>query len=173
MELEIVKAGLEDIASLSIFSINTFTDTFKGTCTDEDLEYFLSTTYSPQILMEELENPLSEVWLLKLEEKITGFIKLNFSAPLPSPQSGSGMEIQRLYIDKEYHSLGMGKKLMELAETRARENHENRIWLGVWEYNEKAKNFYEKWGFQYFGSHPFPIGNTPQVDLWMFKNLVF
>jgi len=168
----LTKAEKKDIQSLSLFSKRSFTDTFKGTCTDQDLEYFLENTYAPHLLEMEFNNPRSEVWLLKKNENIAGYIKLNFNAVLPEPQSGQGMEIQRLYIGKEFIGLGLGKTLMIHAEKRAREENESLLWLGVWEHNENAKRFYENLGFEYFGSHPFPIGNTPQVDLWMIKPLI-
>jgi ribosomal protein S18 acetylase RimI-like enzyme len=32
------------------------------------------------------------------------------------------------------------------------------LWLGVWENNHKAILFYQKWGFEIFGSHGFILG---------------
>jgi ribosomal protein S18 acetylase RimI-like enzyme len=171
-EFIIQKAEERDIHYLSVFACRTFADTFRGTCSDSDLENFLNSTYAPEILLKEWKDPLSEVWLIKRKEELAGYIKLNFHAVLPKPQTGTGMEIQRLYIDKKFFGQGLGKKLMQFAEGYARKLGEDVLWLGVWEFNEKAKNFYEKLGFQYFGSHPFPIGNTPQVDLWMIKKLI-
>ncbi len=52
------------------------------------------------------------------------------------------------------------------------DNKYDSIWLGVWEHNEKAKAFYQKWGFVDTGvTHDFPIGNTPQTDHWFIKSL--
>ena len=46
------------------------------------------------------------------------------------------------------------------------------MWLGVWEHNYRAQKFYQKMGFEDTGyKHPFPIGNTPQTDLWYWKFL--
>ena len=41
------------------------------------------------------------------------------------------------------------------------------IWLGVWERNERAIRFYEKWGFREAGTHDFILGNDVQNDLIM------
>jgi len=171
MEFDLVLAGPKDIDELSEFSKKTFTETFKGTCSDKDLEIFLENTYSPEVLEQELKNKQSEVWFIRVRGNLAGFIKFNFQAALPYPVFGKGLEIQRLYLDTSYQGSGLGKKFMDFAESRARETGEEQIWLGVWEFNEKAKPFYEKLGFRYFGSHPFPIGHTPQVDLWMKKKI--
>ena len=42
------------------------------------------------------------------------------------------------------------------------------LWLGVWEYNTKARNFYKDFGFVKFGEHPFVLGSDVQTD-WMMK----
>ena len=52
----------------------------------------------------------------------------------------------------------------------AAEKNYDLVWLGVWEHNERALNFYKKFGFIDTGfKHPFPIGNTPQTDNWLIK----
>ena len=59
---------------------------------------------------------------------------------------------------------------MNFALNFAAEKDYEIIWLGVWEYNEKAKSFYRKFGFEDTGvEHPFPIGNTPQTDRWLYR----
>ncbi|ULQ53873.1 GNAT family N-acetyltransferase [Flavihumibacter fluvii] len=45
------------------------------------------------------------------------------------------------------------------------------VCLGVWERNEKAIRFYLKNGFEKLGSPIFLLGNHPQTDWLMGKNL--
>jgi ribosomal protein S18 acetylase RimI-like enzyme len=45
------------------------------------------------------------------------------------------------------------------------------MWLGVWEYNPRAQRFYEKNGFRIVGSHVFLLGEDPQTDLLMQREL--
>jgi len=59
---------------------------------------------------------------------------------------------------------------MNFALDFAKQKNYDLIWLGVWEHNERAKSFYKKFGFEDSGvEHPFPIGNTPQTDVWFYK----
>ncbi|MNP85615.1 Protease synthase and sporulation negative regulatory protein PAI 1 [compost metagenome] len=58
-------------------------------------------------------------------------------------------------------------KALELA---SREN-KTKIWLGVWEKNENAKEFYGKQGFVRTGAHPFFMGDDEQTDYIMTKVL--
>jgi ribosomal protein S18 acetylase RimI-like enzyme len=45
------------------------------------------------------------------------------------------------------------------------------IWLGVWERNERAIHFYERWGFVTVGNRQFALGPELQTDLVMAKAL--
>jgi diamine N-acetyltransferase len=47
------------------------------------------------------------------------------------------------------------------------------VWLGVWEHNSRAINFYKKNGFVEFDKHIFKLGDDEQTDILMklkFKN---
>jgi hypothetical protein len=39
------------------------------------------------------------------------------------------------------------------------------LWLGVWDRNSNARQFYAKNGFMPFGSHMFMLGNDEQKDI--------
>ncbi|GAA4792702.1 hypothetical protein GCM10023231_21090 [Olivibacter ginsenosidimutans] len=41
------------------------------------------------------------------------------------------------------------------------------IWLGVWEDNQRAIQFYKKNGFITFDKHVFTLGNDKQTDIMM------
>jgi hypothetical protein len=41
------------------------------------------------------------------------------------------------------------------------------MWLGIWEENPRAIRFYEKRGFEKFGSHSFRLGQDEQTDILM------
>ena len=42
-----------------------------------------------------------------------------------------------------------------------------KLWLGVWERNDRARAFYVKCGFADAGEHIFLFGTDPQTDLIM------
>ena len=61
----------------------------------------------------------------------------------------------------------MMKKCLEIAY----EMKKDVVWLGVWEHNLRAIDFYSKWGFEKFGTHVFILGDDPQTDWLMAKKL--
>jgi ribosomal protein S18 acetylase RimI-like enzyme len=60
---------------------------------------------------------------------------------------------------------------MEAAIQIAMDHKKAVIWLGVWEHNRRAIDFYIKWGFKRFGEHIFMLGEDAQTDLLLRKTL--
>jgi ribosomal protein S18 acetylase RimI-like enzyme len=58
--------------------------------------------------------------------------------------------------------------MLEYAITKAKNKLKKVLWLGVWERNRRAIDFYSRFGFQKFGEHVFMVGNDAQTD-WLMK----
>jgi diamine N-acetyltransferase len=169
--LHIRRAVAGDAPLLSALSAVTFFDTFKGTCTDEDIQGFIETCFNPGQVHKELLDADDFYFIAFLNEEAAGYIRLKEDeSGVSEIKKHRGIELKRIYVLKEYHSQKIGAKLMNFALDFAAEKNYELIWLGVWEHNEKAKAFYKKFGFEDTGSkHPFPIGSTPQTDNWLFR----
>jgi ribosomal protein S18 acetylase RimI-like enzyme len=63
----------------------------------------------------------------------------------------------------------VGQLLYDQALETAQSLNKSYLWLGVWEENLRALNFYRKNGFVEFGSHTFSLGEEDQTDLMMKK----
>lgn len=77
------------------------------------------------------------------------------------------MELERIYILREFQRKSIGKKLLTNVIEIAKKKEVNYLWLGVWEKNKKGIEFYKKEGFTTFNSHSFKMGNEIQTDLLM------
>jgi ribosomal protein S18 acetylase RimI-like enzyme len=82
------------------------------------------------------------------------------------------MEIVRLYVLPESIGHGIGARLMQECIDTATSRGFETLWLGVWERNGRAIQFYQKWGFEEVGSHIFQLGSDAQTDLIMQKPLL-
>ena len=173
MEINIRRITAADVASLSIMAKQTFYDTFTGTCTEEDMQSFLEEYFNKKRLGTEVSNADNfyffaeaggvPVAYLQFMEDYSGF---------PLIKKWKALELKRIYVVKEYHGKGIAQKLMDYILNYAIEGHYEVVWLGVWEKNMRAQKFYEKYGFVNSGHiHDFPIGNTPQTDIWFWKFL--
>lgn len=171
--MQIRRAILNDAATLSQLASKTFYDTFTGTCTEDDMRDFLFEYYNIEQVIKELSDPTDYFYFAEIDGDAAGYIRIKEDySGFAELQQYKALELKRLYVLKEYHGKEVAKKLMNFVLDFARENSYNLVWLGVWEHNERAKKFYIKNGFVDTGyKHPFPIGNTPQTDLWYWRKL--
>lgn len=164
LKIEPVKSDELDI--LVNISCETFYQTFYMQNTKEDMDLFLQSSFNPRKLQVELLQPDNHFFFAKEAGMIAGYLKLS-TAPF-SELDGEVLEISRIYVSKDKLGRGVGKALMEFAISFATQLNKNLVYLGVWEQNKKAINFYKRFGFVEFGQHTFMVGNDAQTDL-LFK----
>ncbi len=173
MEVTTRRAGLADAKALAALSVQTFYDTFTGTCTEEDMQSFLEDYFNLNQVIKELENDNDRYYLAEVNGKPVGYLRfMEDYDSFPHIKQWKALELKRIYIDKAYHGKGVAQIFMDLILNYAIDNKYQVVWLGVWEYNMKAQKFYQKYGFIDSGhTHDFPIGSTPQTDRWFWKFL--
>jgi len=163
MEITIRRVTIDDVATLSTIAKQTFYDTFTGTCTEADMQSFLEEYFNEAQLLKELSNPNDCCFFAVVDGNPVGYIRfMEDYSSLPLMKQWKALELKRIYLLKE--------QLLDFMISYARKENYQAIWLGVWEYNLRAQRFYEKYGFVNSGhKHDFPIGDTPQTDLWFWK----
>ncbi|UAY51393.1 GNAT family N-acetyltransferase [Ferruginibacter albus] len=167
----IQKIEVTDAEVLSALAKQTFYDTFTGTCTEEDMQGFLEQYFNVVQITKELEEKDSFNFFAMIDNAPAGYIRFKQDdESFPQINKWKAIELKRLYIQKKFHGKGIAQQLMGLFLDHAVSNKYEAAWLGVWEFNFRAQKFYGKYGFIDSGyRHDFPIGNTPQTDLWFWK----
>jgi diamine N-acetyltransferase len=168
---EITKASVLDVETIVAISRKTFYETFAKDNSEEDMQLYLDENVNPEKLTAELNNPDSEFYLAKNNDETIGFLKVNFAKAQTELHDTQSLEIERIYVVQEFHGQKVGQLLFAKAVAIAQANNLNYIWLGVWEENVKAIEFYLKNGFVAFDKHEFTLGNDVQTDILMKLNL--
>jgi diamine N-acetyltransferase len=168
---QLVKVELADVNDLSALSQATFLETFAADNLKENIEKYVHERLSPATLSVELMNDQSEFYFLKFDNQIVGYLKVNFNNAQTELLGHDRMELERIYVIRSHHGKGAGQVLLEKAFSIGREHNVAFIWLGVWEKNVKAIQFYKKNGFEQTGSHDFTLGEDIQTDIIMSKKL--
>jgi diamine N-acetyltransferase len=173
MEINIRRITAADVTVLAALARKTFYDTFTGTCTEEDMQDFLQKYFNEQKLLADINMPGSIFYFAEIEGIPAGYLQfMEDYNSFPLMKKWKALELKRIYVLSEYKGKGIAQKLMDLILSYAVENKYEVVWLGVWEHNDRAQRFYEKYGFVNSGhTHDFPIGNTPQTDNWLWKFL--
>jgi GNAT superfamily N-acetyltransferase len=119
-------------------------------------------------LTSELLNQDSLFYFARLDEEIVGYLKLNFNqAQKEEVLKGEAFEIERFYILKLYHRKGFGSQLFNKAIKIGKDKGYEQLWLGVWEHNKRALEFYVEKGLTPFSTHVFQLGQDTQTDILM------
>jgi len=172
MEIRISMAGKEEATVIADMSIRTFEETFASHNTAENMEHFLRTQFTREILIQQVGAPRNDFLLAWLDDRLAGYARLYDSPELPRELSGTrAIEVSRFYAEQFAIGKGVGKSLMEACFDLARKREKEWIWLGVWEKNHRAIAFYEKMGFRIFGRHIFLLGQDVQHDWEMKRKL--
>ncbi len=163
----IKKIGLSEIQKLQKIGRQTFSETFADNNSEENMNDYLEEKFSIEKLTSELTNPNSEFYFASADDKILGYLKVNFAESQTELKDKNALEIERIYVLKEFHGHKIGQILYDKAVQIAKDADLNYIWLGVWEENYRALNFYKKNGFVEFDKHIFRLGDDEQTDLLM------
>jgi ribosomal protein S18 acetylase RimI-like enzyme len=160
---EIKKVTINDLDQLQKIGRQTFRETFASGNTEENLNKYLDEGFSVAKLTLELNDQNSEFYFATLDNNVIGYLKMNFGQSKTELQDNKAVEIERIYVLKEYHGKNIGQLLYDKAISIARQKNADFVWLGVWEKNPRAINFYKKNGFVEFDKHIFKLVSCPEI----------
>jgi len=166
-KIEIRKSELTDLENLRAIGMQTFIETFGEMNTQENMTKYLTESFNEERLRSELTNPDTVIYFAILENQVIGYVKLNFGEAQTEIKDQKSLEIERIYVLKEYYGKGVGQVLYNTALDIARQKKVEAVWLGVWEENPRAISFYKKNGFVEFDKHVFILGDDVQTDIMM------
>jgi diamine N-acetyltransferase len=165
-------AGINDRQLIADMSRQTFYDTFAMHNSKENMDKFMNEQFTPELLLEEVGAP-GNIFLLAYDDgQPAGYVRMREYNNPPELGSSNAIEIARIYALPSAIGRGVGKKLMQECINIAQEKKKEALWLGVWEKNLRAIEFYAKWGFEKFATHVFMLGDDAQTDWLMKKSLI-
>jgi ribosomal protein S18 acetylase RimI-like enzyme len=169
--IQIRRAGEDDALELSILAERTFRAAFTELNTAANMQLHCAATYSHALQLAEIREPGRETWVVETNARLVAYVQLRADATSPVISGERPIEIQRFYVDASHHGAGLAHQLMAHVAARAEAAGSTVLWLGVWERNPRALAFYRKWGFDVVAEHIFTVGNDPQRDLIMRRDV--
>lgn len=160
-----------DAELVADLSRQTFHETFAHQNTKANMDKFMNEQFSKQSLIEEVGAEGNIFFLAFWGDDALGYVRLREFTNPKALEHVDAIEIARIYVLQSAIGKGVGKELMQQSITTARNMQKQMIWLGVWEKNHHAIDFYQKFGFEKFDEHDFLLGNDVQRDWLMKKQL--
>ena len=159
--------SMSDIHELQNLSRITFAETFSSDNSEDNMDKYLAEAFSIEKLSKEVEDPNSLFYFAVVNSIPVGYLKINKGLIQSGPIGKKSIEIERIYVLREYHGKYVGKTLCDKAIDLSKKEGAEFVWLGVWERNLRAIRFYEKNGFSAFDKHIFKLGDEDQTDILM------
>ena len=170
--VSIRRATIADATALSEFGARTFFEAFASDNTPEDMRQHLQSAWRPELQGAEINDPLLHTLLASdANGALAGFAQLRAGHAPAGVTTRHAIELRRFYIDRPWQGRGLARQLMDTVVECARQQGARELWLGVWERNARAQAFYRKCGFRQVGTQIFVVGQDPQTDHVMLREL--
>ena len=162
---------VDELPELLEFAKSTFIEAFGDQNSEEDMALYVNQKFTMDQIRIEFMNESSRFYTVKRESAIIAYLKLNAGDAQSEEDLENALEIERLYVRKDFQNRNIGQFLINECVNISREEGYEYLWLGVWEENVGAIRFYERNGFIPFGKHEFKLGNDLQQDLLLRRQL--
>ena len=171
--VKIRRAIFDDAETLAEIGLQSFNEAFADNPKNhpDDMKIYTDEAFSIENLQQELIDADAIFFVAQLENEIIGYAKLQQNSREDCVTGENPLELNRLYALDRHIGKGIGKALMLKCLEFAEANAHDTFWLGVWEFNFRAQEFYKKFGFEKCGEHIFQLGSDPQID-WIMQRKI-
>lgn len=172
-EIKVRLAQSEDAEILSKIGWQSFNEAFADHPKNhpDDMKIYMDEAFSVETISKDLQESNTFYLIAELENETAGYAKIKFDTREDCVSGDKPVELCRLYALDKFIGKGVGKTLMTEILRLAGEKNCDTIWLGVWEFNYRAQEFYKKFGFDKCGEHVFLLGTDPQID-WVLQRKI-
>jgi ribosomal protein S18 acetylase RimI-like enzyme len=166
------RATTADADRLALIGGATFLDTFAGLLDGDAIVDHCAREHSSSTYRRYLSEG-AQAWLV---EACSGTAPVGFSllgsTDLPgSTSDGSDIELKRIYTLSRFHGRGIGSALMQQAMDFAEQKGHQRLLLGVYAGNGRARAFYAKNGFRQIADRRFRVGDREYDDVVLARQI--
>jgi GNAT superfamily N-acetyltransferase len=153
-----------DAQALAEFAAKAFSDTYRESDDPTDIASYVAEHFNVPAVSSVLRDPACTTLLAESAKRIAGYAVLKFAEAPRCVTSPSPIELARLYLGIEFIGQGLGTQLMRAAHAEARRLGGETLWLGVYDRNVRAVQFYERFGFRKVGNKEFLFGGRIYID---------
>jgi ribosomal protein S18 acetylase RimI-like enzyme len=166
--MQISRVQISELDVLRAFAERTFRIAFQASNDLGRFEAYCEKAFSLERFRAELEHANSQFWFYYKDDTLAAYLKLNFDRHAPDLGSNHTVQVERLYVEPAFQGQRIGEKLLDFAKLQAKNAAADWLWLSVWQENPPALRFYERCGFEIFGTQTFWMGDEAQTD-WLVK----
>lgn len=165
------KAESADLADLSALAEQTFRAAFAEFNTETDMSEHCAAHFGISAFAEILADSRKPIVLAEQDQHLAAYAQVHVGESWASVPAAKPAELHRFYVLDTWHGKGLASEFLRHIAEDCRQSGTDVLWLGVWERNSRAINFYAKNGFAIVGNKEFLLGQDRQRDLVMALDL--
>ena len=156
-EFSIRNADTNDSDFLSNISSTTFVETYVALNPENEklLAAYAVQTFNEEKIIKELNNKNISFYIIESQNEKVGYAKTVIGQGPSELIFRPSLEIEKLYVTQTFKGKGLGKMLFEHIKINAIKDGNKSLWLGVYDQNMAAIDFYLKLGFVKIGEKDF------------------
>lgn len=170
-QLIIRRATVGDAGLISVLAGVTFYEAYFRQDGSANLAAYILESFDICVIRAEIADPASTFFLVFVDGKAAGYARMIDDSRVEGVAAGRVVEVKRIYVVERYWRTGVGTQLLRHCIDEATSRGFDALWLGVWEENERANAFYDKFGFEQIGTLRFPYGDVEGTNRVLEKKL--
>lgn len=164
IKVQITDATTADAALLKQIGATYFYDAYKDVKFDGHLTDYIKTAFIESEIEQQIAGRQAHYMIARNGSNPCGYVKIRWDRTHPNLTTTKNLEVERIYVDRNHWRDGIGKQLLSACIDYGRKNNFEVLWLGVWQKNERAINFYKSQSMEIFGEKKFWVGSEENDD---------
>lgn len=156
-----------DVDTIVSLGRKTFVETYGDTNEKEKVASYIDTIFNHEWIEKELNTFGERFFIAYVGELPVGFTKLSENRVPKGLNGKKKIQVERIYVLKEYQGFKIGSDLIEKVLEVAKDEGYKIVWLSVWQKNNKAIQFYQRAGFVIYDTDTFQFGEELHDDFLM------
>lgn len=164
MDITISRATEADAAEIGIIGPASYAAAYAADWDDPVAFMKQVSTFGAEAVKAFIARTDARVWIARQDGVAVGFLTMAAGSVEPIQKRPNGAEIPRIYLLPMARRGGIGRKLMDAAESQAKAEGFDHVWLDVMAHAPWARAAYERWGFVDIGGKSFVGGIKPGLN---------
>jgi diamine N-acetyltransferase len=157
-------ATADDATALASFAAQAFTDTYLGLDDPQEIADYCAEHFQPEVMAGVIRDTACTTLLAWVGVQLAGYAILRDKPPPACVTAPQPLQLWRLYLGQGFIGQGLGARLMSEVRAQARRRGAGMLWLGVYDRNVRAVEFYKRFGFAQVGTDRFLFGGRLYDD---------
>ena len=150
-------AGPDDALCIGVLAMQVFLDTYTMNGMRPDLARETLEVYTPEAFARRLQDPATAFIVAERAGHLIAFAEITLNRAPPHEAKPGAAELVRLYVQRHFKRMGLGRELLGRAEALARSRAATSLWLTTWSGNTTARAFYPTQGYRDVGVTSYTI----------------